>query len=573
MNKMIIRFIAFLLLILISSPLLAIDATDVNKAIREKGANWDAGETAISNLPPEAKKHLVSLMPGSKPGLKAKSNKVSAEAVIPDKVDWRNFNGHNYVTSIKSQGNCSSCAAHAAAAVLESRILITSQTPDTELDLSEQALVSCDTNNLGCRGSYLDGTLDFLKTTGTTLEACYPYTSGESGITGDCVGCAEWRQNTYKITSFENVATSVESIKSAIAQYGPVLTQYIIYEDFMYYESGIYRHVEGFIEGLHAAAIVGYDDEENCWIVKNDWGPNWGENGYFRIAAGTNECEIENEVYAIDYATVPGASFVLSPSGIDFGTLLFPDQPFLTQSFTITNNGSVPLTNTSCAVTNPKYSVIPLIGSTIDSAASADVQVTYTPGVGKTPDTGELDVDSAGVTRSISLSGQANTRPAQPINLWPPDGGATAMGMPLTLSASMFVDDDCDAHEASQWIIEDSSGASVYSGSFDTANKTSFTVPPDTLQAYTQYYWQVIYRDDRGAVSSASDPTSFTTKSPSSDGSNCFITIAAIETPMTGQQNGFPLLVISVYPPYLIVGLLLSALLFFRFKLKKLNAT
>ena len=294
----------------------------------------------------------------------------------------------------------------------------------------------------------------------------------------------------------------------------------------MYYESGIYRHVEGFIEGLHAVAIVGYDDEENCWIVKNDWGPDWGENGYFRIVAGTNDCEIESDVYAINYATVPSASFVLSPSGIDFGTLLFPDQPFLTQSFTITNNGSVPLTDTSLVVTNPKYSVIPLLNSTIESAASADVQVTYTPHPGKTPNTGELQVDSAGITRSISLSGQTNTRPAQPTNLWPPDRGATVIGMPVTLSASMFVDDDSDAHEASQWIIQDSSGASVYTGSFDTANKTSFTVPPDTLQADTQYFWQVTYQDDRRVVSLASAWTSFTPRNSESSKGNCFIATA-----------------------------------------------
>ena len=197
MKKTVIRFVAFLLFILISSPLLAIDAADVNRAIRERGADWVAGETAISKLPPEAKKRLASLMPGNTPGLIVKSNKVSAEAVIPDKVDWRNFNGHNYVTDVRAQGHCASCYAQAAAAVLESRILITSQTPDIELDLSEQALVSCDTNNFGCTGGFLDRTLNFLKTTGIPLEACYPYTSGESGITGDCVGCADWRQNTY----------------------------------------------------------------------------------------------------------------------------------------------------------------------------------------------------------------------------------------------------------------------------------------------------------------------------------------------------------------------------------------
>jgi hypothetical protein len=338
-----------------------------------------------------------------------------------------------------------------------------------------------------------------------------------------------------------------------------VLTGFTVYTDFLYYESGIYRHTTGVVEGGHAVAIVGYDDEEQCWIIKNSWGPNWGENGFFRIAAGTNECEIEDEVYTINYATVPGTSFVLSPSAIDFGTLLFPDQPFLTQSFTITNNGSVPLTDTSLTVTNPRYSVIPLIGSTIESAASADIQVTYTPLAGKTPDTGELQVDCAGITRSITLSGQMNTRPAQPANLWPPDRGATVMGHPVTLSASVFVDEDGDTHEASQWIILNSSGASVYSGTFDTASKTSFTIPSDILQADTQYSWQVIYKDDRGVESSASNPTSFTTKSPSSGGSNCFITTAATGLPTAGYPDNLL--------PFMIAGLILSASLFIYLKL------
>ena len=72
------------------------------------------------------------------------------------------------------------------------------------------------------------------------------------------------------------------------------------------------------------------------------------------------------------------------------------------------------------------------------------------------------------------------------------------MQLPVKLFASAFVDADGDAHEASQWIIQNASGGIVYSGSFDAAGKTSFTVPSGTLQANTKYYWQVIYRDDRG---------------------------------------------------------------------------
>lgn len=70
--------------------------------------------------------------------------------------------------------------------------------------------------------------------------------------------------------------------------------------DFENYVSGVYKHVSGALMGGHAIKITGWgvDGTTAYWKIANSWNPYWGENGYFRIVRGTDECGIEDDVVA-----------------------------------------------------------------------------------------------------------------------------------------------------------------------------------------------------------------------------------------------------------------------------------
>lgn len=68
---------------------------------------------------------------------------------------------------------------------------------------------------------------------------------------------------------------------------GPLVVGFTVYEDFFYYESGIYQHVTGSVAGGHAVKLIGWGTDATVgfyWIVQNSWGYHWGESGYFNIA-------------------------------------------------------------------------------------------------------------------------------------------------------------------------------------------------------------------------------------------------------------------------------------------------
>jgi hypothetical protein len=262
------------------------DIAAIQQAIGAAGADWVAGPNWTTELAPSESRLLLGWDYASEP----EPIHVPPPAVPqtqPAYLDWRDYEGQNYVTPVKDQASCGSCWAFGGVGALESRLAIEAGVADPTLDLSEQYLVSCATNN-GCNGYSIEGTLSFLQSDGALDEVCMPYEASDAVPCSDHCSDAQFR--TWYAQSWAGTGGTVEGMKAALMQ-GPIVVGFIVYQDFNSYTSGVYEHVWGDVSGGHAVTLVGWDDSLSCWICKNSWGGSWGEQGYFRIRWG--QCGLE----------------------------------------------------------------------------------------------------------------------------------------------------------------------------------------------------------------------------------------------------------------------------------------
>jgi len=230
----------------------------------------------------------------------------------------KGFSWIKYDSPVRNQGECGSCYSLAAMSVYEDRLRIKTQMKDKTL-MSGQDVLSCSRTNQGCEGGYPFLVGKHATEYGLVPEACVPYKA--SDIDCDSVqytssSCADRR---YMAANYRYVGGYYGScnellMMKEIMRGGPVIVAFQAPSSLFYYTGGIFTGPPPKHEGVtengvryweqtnHAVVAMGWGEENGhkYWIIKNTWGPKWGEKGYFRIQRGTDECGIESMATTFD---------------------------------------------------------------------------------------------------------------------------------------------------------------------------------------------------------------------------------------------------------------------------------
>jgi len=251
-----------------------------------QGASWTMAINEFADL--TSQEFAIGRIGGYKPRNLRRSGSSPVKSNLPSSVDWTTKGA---VTPVKNQGQCGSCWSFSTTGSVEGAEKIFK---DKLVSLSEQMLVDCSTayGNDGCQGGLMDLAFEWIiksRAGNIDTEASYPYASG-SGVapacrlTGRTVGA--------KIKAYRDIAHNENSIADEVYSTGPISIA-VDATSWQTYSGGILTNcISQQVD--HGVLAVGFDDDHSpkYWIIKNSWGPSWGEEGYIRVAKGSDQCLI-----------------------------------------------------------------------------------------------------------------------------------------------------------------------------------------------------------------------------------------------------------------------------------------
>lgn len=260
---------------------------------------------------------------------------VLPESQMSGVYDWRSVVGE---IPVRNQGSCGSCWAFAGTGEFEWAIRIRD---GIVVDLAEQWLVSCNQDGWGCGGGnmnlgldYYSGSADPCGHTGAVMETNFPYTA--SDLPCNCPYDHPYILKSWGWVGVNPATPTGQEIKTAILTRGPVGVGVAVDHAFGAYSGGIFNACNNTQALNHGVVLVGWDDTQGSngvWILRNSWGPGWGEGGYMRIEYGCSSVGSYASYVEYDGPVPPELAFDY-PQGI-------PDTipPYETTSFDVDIRG------------------------------------------------------------------------------------------------------------------------------------------------------------------------------------------------------------------------------------------
>jgi C1A family cysteine protease len=188
------------------------------------------------------------------------------------------------------QGELGSCTANALAGVLQYDEIAQKRTDQTtpsrlfiyynERALDPNSSVSEDT------GSSIHMGIKAVRTYGFCDEALWPYDINEFSIEPPATTYLVAKNE--RISNYCRVAQVLQQLQGVLIDGHPFAFGFSVYESFQSQQvadTGVVpmpRRREQLVGG-HAVMCVGYDNATQRFLVRNSWGPDWGQNGYFTI--------------------------------------------------------------------------------------------------------------------------------------------------------------------------------------------------------------------------------------------------------------------------------------------------
>jgi C1A family cysteine protease len=208
-------------------------------------------------------------------------DKKTSFTTLPKKVDLR-----SKFQPVFDQGNIGSCTANAFCGLvgylqplmIGSRLFLYYNIRDTDVNTT----IDTDTDS----GAYLSDGIISLQKHGICQELDWPYIleKFDDKPNDDCYKYA----SKHTITQVENINNDIFQMKNNLANGNPFVVGIAIYSSFESVKTkktGMIPMptVKDIFLGGHAVVCVGFDDSKKVWIMRNSWGSNWGDKGYFYL--------------------------------------------------------------------------------------------------------------------------------------------------------------------------------------------------------------------------------------------------------------------------------------------------